>query len=309
VPDYLRRALLDPEADIADNFGQYRWVITIPDNFVQVRAVTRDGREIRGAASEPVAWLTYSGSYSGQRHSALRQITPANVAGLKPVGSTRPTKLPSLPATPCSFSGSDARAFCPIIDMDWSVGRNVDMRRMLPGIAIALCAHWAFAADAPQPGVNKIFDRDLTTIEREIVPLAEALPADKYDFAPKGGEFKGVRTFGQQMKHAAAVIYMVSASVLGEKNPDTGGSEAGPESVKTKEQIVKYLKDSFAYGHKAMNSLTAANLAGMVNSAFGGNQVPRVSMATVAVWHTFDHYGQAVVYARMNGVIPPASRK
>jgi len=149
----------------------------------------------------------------------------------------------------------------------------------------------------------------LTSVERDIVPLAEAMPAGKYDFAPTGGEFKGVRTFAEQMKHVAAVIYMVAASVLGEKNPDMGGSENGPAAMKSKDEIVKYLKDSFAYAHKAMLSLTAKNLAELVPSAFGSDKVPRVSMATVAVWHSFDHYGQTVVYARMNGIIPPASRK
>lgn len=49
------------------------------------------------------------------------------------------------------------------------------------------------------------------------MPPAEAMPADKYSFAPSHGEFKGVRTFGQQVSHVAAVIYAVSASVLGEK--------------------------------------------------------------------------------------------
>ena len=80
--------------------------------------------------------------------------------------------------------------------------------------------------------------------------------------------------------------------------------------MKRKEDIVKYLKDAFAYGHKAMLSLTDKNLTQMVTSAFGESKVSRVSMATVAVWHTFDHYGQAVVYLRMNGgIVPPASRK
>jgi hypothetical protein len=46
-----------------------------------------------------------------------------------------------------------------------------------------------------------------------------------------------------------------------------------------------------------------------VPSAFGNEKVPRVSMATVAVGHSYDHYGQMVVYARMNGVVPPASRR
>jgi hypothetical protein len=183
------------------------------------------------------------------------------------------------------------------------------MKRAFLALTIAFCYNGAFAAEPADSGVDKIFDRDLTTIEREIVPLAEAMPVGKYDFAPTGGEFKGVRTFAQQMKHSAAVIYMVSASVLGEKNPDMGGSESGPESVKSKEEIVKYLKDSFVYAHKAMGSLTAKNLTEMVTSPFEKNKVPRVSMATVTVWHTFDHYGQAVVYARMNGIVPPASRR
>ena len=183
------------------------------------------------------------------------------------------------------------------------------MKRIFIALIAVFCSGYASAADPAAPGIGKTFDRDLTSIEGEIVPLAEAMPAGKFDFAPSGGEFKGVRTFGEQMKHSAAVIYMVSASVLGEKNPDAGGGENGPASMKSKEAIVKYLKDAFAYGHKAMLSLTDKNLTQMVPSAFGKDKVPRVSMATVAVWHTFDHYGQAVVYLRMNGIVPPASRK
>ena len=174
-------------------------------------------------------------------------------------------------------------------------------------IAILCCAP-VFAADPPS-GIAKVFDQDLTGIERQIVPLAEEMPAGKYAFAPTDGEFKGVRTFGDQVKHVAAVIYAVSASVLGEKNPsELGTAENGPAAVKSKDEIVKYLKDSFAYAHKAMGSLTEKNLAEMVSSPFNSNPVQRVKMATVATWHSFDHYGQVVVYLRMNGIVPPASR-
>ena len=153
------------------------------------------------------------------------------------------------------------------------------MNRCLLALTALYCAP-VLAAEAPSDAVAKIFDRDLTTIEREIVPLAEEMPADKYSFAPTGGEFKGVRTFGEQMKHVAAVIYLVSATVLGEKNPDTTGGENGPASMKNKGEIVGYLKDSFAYAHKAMNSLSAKNLTDMIPSAFGADKVSRVSMAT-----------------------------
>ena len=67
----------------------------------------------------------------------------------------------------------------------------------------------------------------------------------------------------------AAVIYMVSASVLGEKNPDAGGSESGPAAVQSKEEIVKYLKTAFTYAHRAMASLSEKNLAEMATSPFG----------------------------------------
>jgi hypothetical protein len=169
------------------------------------------------------------------------------------------------------------------------------------------CGSTAFGVDAAP--VGKTFDQELTMVERELVPLAEAMPADKYNFAPTHGEFKGVRTFGQQVSHVAAVIYAVSAGVLEEKTPSGAGSgEDGPATLKSKDEIVKYLKDAFAYAHKAMNSLTGTNLTTMVKSAFGDEKVPRVSMANEMVWHSFDHYGQMVVYARMNGIIPPASR-
>ena len=174
---------------------------------------------------------------------------------------------------------------------------------------MALVCAPIFAAE-PAPGVAKSFDQDLATIEGEIVPLAAEMPATRYSFAPIDGEFKGVRTFGQQVTHVAAVIYAVSAAILGEKNPsEMGTNENGPAAVQSKDEIVKYLKDAFAYAHKAMGSLTEKNLMGMVASPFGSNQVPRMTMATTAVSHSFDHYGQMVVYARMNGMIPPASRR
>jgi uncharacterized damage-inducible protein DinB len=172
--------------------------------------------------------------------------------------------------------------------------------------AILLLSAAAFAADAPT--IAKLYDGQLKGVEREVVPLVEAMPADKMNFAPSAGEFKGVRTFAQQAKHVAAVIYMVAAAAQQEKPPVELGSENGPDSVQTQDQVVKFLKDSFAYAHKAMLSLTDKNQLDMVKSPFGSGEMPRVSLAIIAISHTFDHYGQMVVYARMNGIVPPASR-
>jgi DinB family protein len=171
---------------------------------------------------------------------------------------------------------------------------------------LTLFAGAAFAADTST--VAKIYDVQLSGIEKEMVPLAEAMPADKYDFAPTGGAFQGVRTFAQQAKHVAAVLYMVAAGAMEQKPPVELGSENGPDQIKTKDQVVQFLKDAFTYGHKAMLSMTSANEVQLVKSPFGDMKEPRGNVAASAIWHSFDHYGQMVVYARMNNVVPPASR-
>jgi hypothetical protein len=102
---------------------------------------------------------------------------------------------------------------------------------------------------------------------------------------------------------------LVSGAAIGQKPPvDLGSGENGPDSVASKDQIVKFVQDAFAYTHKAMNTLTAANLVQMVKSPFGGGEMARGAAAEIAISHTFDHYGQMVVYARMNKIVPPASR-
>jgi len=166
----------------------------------------------------------------------------------------------------------------------------------------------AFASAADQITVAKLYDQPIAGLEREIVPLVEAMPADKFDFAPTAGTFKGVRTFAQQAKHVAAVNYLVAAAALGEKPPVDTGGEIGPAAIRTKEQIVKFLKDSFAYAHKAALALTSAGETELVKSPFGNSQLARGYLVSIVVSHTYDHYGQMVVYARMNDIIPPASR-
>jgi hypothetical protein len=162
-------------------------------------------------------------------------------------------------------------------------------------------------ADAVLSPMAKTMDLELQVLEHALVPLAEAMPAAQYDFAPANGEFKGVRTFGQQVKHLAGGIYGSSAAVLGEKPPvDLGQGDNGSANLKTKEEIVKYLKDSFAYAHRAMATLTEAN-SGEEAFAWWGKQ-SRLFMADLILWHSYDHYGQMVVYARMNGIIPPSSQ-
>ena len=167
-------------------------------------------------------------------------------------------------------------------------------------------------AKKPAPTVTNVLDRQLSNIEQEIVPAADALGEDKYDFAPTNGEFKGVRTFAQEVKHLAATNYQIGAALLNEKSPvdagDPNGPDNGPDSLKTKAEIVDYLKNSFAYLHKGLATINQKNVVEQVQSPFGPNKTSRLALAIVAISHPEDHYGQMVEYLRMNGIIPPASR-
>src|SRR6202048_3754165 len=153
------------------------------------------------------------------------------------------------------------------------------------------------AAQNPKPAeehriVTMVLDRLTSNIEHEFVTAAEAMPEDKYSFAPTNGEFKGVRTFAQQVKHVAAVNYIFGAAILSEKVPVDVGDESGPASVKTKAEILSYLKDSFAYVHKAVETVNEKNLVDPLKSPFGEGSVTRLGLATSVAAHGFDHTGR-----------------
>lgn len=156
--------------------------------------------------------------------------------------------------------------------------------------------------------VTEILQQTVSNLEGDFVPAANAMPEDKYGFAPANGEFKGVRTFAQQIKHVASVNYELGAAILQEKPPVDTGDEAGPASITTKSDIMKYLKESFVYVHKAIQTINENNLEAPVRSPFGEGSVSRLGLATSVSSHGFDHYGQMVEYLRMNGIIPPASQ-
>jgi uncharacterized damage-inducible protein DinB len=163
------------------------------------------------------------------------------------------------------------------------------------------------AAPPPAKTLGEALQFNLNIAKMEFTSAAEAMPEDKYSFAPKDGEFKGVRTFAQQVKHVAAVNFMFGSAILGEKSPVELGGENGPDSIKTKAEITKFLNDSFAYLDKALASVTDKNALDQIQSVFP-MKVARLSLASFSTTHPFDHYGQMVVYLRMNGIVPPASR-
>jgi hypothetical protein len=154
-------------------------------------------------------------------------------------------------------------------------------------------------------------ERQLRSIEKTIVEAAEAMPEDKFDFTPEslsipGSAYQGVRTFAGQVKHLATDNYAIWSPITGDPLPAGIKDVNGPEELKTKSDIIAFLKGSFALGHKAIATLTAENAVDML--PFRGMQLPRITLAFFALTHANEHYGQMVVYLRMCGIIPPASR-
>ncbi len=142
----------------------------------------------------------------------------------------------------------------------------------------------------------------LTGMEKEFVSAVEAMPEDKFNFAPTEGEFKGVRTFAGQVKHVTgASYYFFGGPNMTEA--DVKAKEEAADKPTSKAEIVQALKDSFVVAHKFVDGITAENaFVAMPN----GNT--RAGMAAFGLAHMMDHYGQLVVYLRMNGIVPPASR-
>ena len=158
------------------------------------------------------------------------------------------------------------------------------------------------------PNARETFDRQLSNTEREVVGLTEAMPAEKFNFAPTNGLFTGVRTFGLEARHIAFEINTVASAMLGEPIPGQD-HDNGPDNLTSKDDIVKYLKDAFAHAHRAVATLTNANLMEVTTDPFNPKgKSPRVAAVGIFFWHTYDHYGQMVEYLRMNGIKPPASR-
>jgi uncharacterized damage-inducible protein DinB len=150
----------------------------------------------------------------------------------------------------------------------------------------------------------------LNLAEKVIIPAVDAMPADKFGFAPTDGEFKGVRTFGQMVKHLSATNHILAAAAVGEAPPADAGDEVGPEAVRTKAEILNYLNGSVAHLSQAIDSIGQTNAS--VNpssiSPLKKAEVTRSALVVESLMHACDHYGQMVEYLRMNGVVPPASR-
>lgn len=194
------------------------------------------------------------------------------------------------------------------------MGRGIPVLVLCAGSALLLFAQRQPAGQTQQTQqapatVASTVDRQISAVEKLVVDTAEAMPEEKFNFSPEnlnitGSEYKGVRTFAVEVKHIATSNYFLWTPLTGEKMPEGLKDGNSPEALKTKAEIIAFLKTSFALGHRAAATLTPEN---MLQPA-GSSNSTRLYRATFGVAHDYDHYGQMVEYLRMNGIVPPASR-
>jgi len=176
-------------------------------------------------------------------------------------------------------------------------------------LASATVAHAQTQPLPPPTSLASMVDREISAVEKQLLDAAEAMPDDKFNFTPEsltisGDDYKGVRSFAVQMKHVASSNYFIWSPITGDAVPAAIKDGNGPADIKTKAEILKFLKDSFALGHKAAATLTPENMLQPV----GKGKSARLHLAEFGVAHAYNHYGQMVEYLRMNGIVPPASR-
>lgn len=202
------------------------------------------------------------------------------------------------------------RIFCLLAILSLSIGAFAQGGTKAAAPAAAP-APQAQASPAPITNFAALADRQVSQYEKNVVEAAEAMPADKFDFTPASlnipnSAYKDVRTFAALVKHTATANFRFWTTLTGEKMPENIKGSNGPDELKTKDQIIQFLKDSFAVGHRAAKTVTPENA--LEQLPFFGGSWPRLLIASGAVIHDADEYGQMVEYLRMNGIVPPASR-
>jgi uncharacterized damage-inducible protein DinB len=166
--------------------------------------------------------------------------------------------------------------------------------------------------DAAQPddipkSIAESISGTLQFAQGNFLGVAEAMPEDKYSYIPTGGNFEGVRSFGEQVKHVACAQFAFFNEFEGKKPPDDC-EKGGHDPAKTKAKLIRYLKDSFDYSNRVLATLTANNALDRVEGRYAGPNT-KMGISVIAVWHITDHYGQLVAYLRLNGIVPPFTQK
>jgi DinB superfamily len=160
----------------------------------------------------------------------------------------------------------------------------------------------AIAASA----VRQQFLTDLDSTQAKFVALAEAIPAEKYSWRPMAG----VRSVGEVFKHVAGEYYTYAPASFGAARspliPRTREGFQAFEAASSKEEVLKQLREGFAFAKQSIGGLEPASLAGTKKIFGGDHTIIETSIGVTADLH--EHLGQLIAYSRMIGVVPPWSK-
>jgi len=155
------------------------------------------------------------------------------------------------------------------------------------------------AADAPTSGYRAEFLRELSDLETKYVRLAEQMPAEKYTWRPA----EGVRSVGEVFLHVSNANFGLTRRI-GTPSPAGFQPQGYEKSTTDKARIVDQLKQSFAHMRAAAIKASDAD-ADKTMPWFGGSTITQRAFLVFVVRHAGEHLGQAIAYARVNGVVPP----
>lgn len=168
-------------------------------------------------------------------------------------------------------------------------------------LRLAAQATAATAQPRPIPTATEILLDHWNEIGNKLIAQAEDFPEDKYEYKPT----PEVRSFAATLIHVAAVMYWYVDPATGKKPryPD----DPVRDNLKTKAQIVAYVKKAVADGAAVIKQQGDAGAQASVTD--WDKKVVRASdLAYAVIEHSGEHYGQLVVYYRLNGLVPPESR-
>lgn len=176
---------------------------------------------------------------------------------------------------------------------------------LIPAFTLLMAASSAAAQSADPAtasGLRKELIAQLADAERKFVALAEATPTDKYGWRPASG----VRSVSEVFMHMVGANYMLPGMAGVKRAPDVPLSRDMETKITDKAQIVELLKKSFAHAKLAVMDVPDDQMDTPIN-LFGTPSTNR-GLLVLSATHAHEHLGQAIAYARMNGIVPPWSR-
>lgn len=176
------------------------------------------------------------------------------------------------------------------------------MRSLIAILAAACVAAPAFAQQSANP-ISDGLRNQWNGAKRNIQQSAELMPDANWDYRP----IDGVRSFSEILAHVAGASYVICAAAKGEKTPYA--EDYFEKNAKGRAAIVKATTDAIAYCDAAFTAVTDGTAGQMVANPFGEGQVPRTQALVLQIGHDNEHYGNLVTYFRMNGIVPPSSRR